>query len=98
MKVASEPEALLAVLKNPAYHFKRNAWRNKSEKPVKIAFVLIGAKKSWQAGRRLRGWGSSAEEEPHEVLQRSAQMQSKGADLLQPIPLSRPKSSRAILP
>ena len=22
--VASEPEALLAVLKNPAYHFKRN--------------------------------------------------------------------------
>ena len=29
--------------------------------------------------------------------QRSAQMQSKGADLLQPIPLSRPKSSRAIL-
>ena len=23
MKVASEPEALLAVLKNPAYHFKR---------------------------------------------------------------------------
>jgi hypothetical protein len=27
--------------------------------------------------------------------QRSAQMQSKGADLLQPTPLSRPKSSRA---
>jgi predicted NBD/HSP70 family sugar kinase len=23
VKVASEPEALLAVLKNPAYHFKR---------------------------------------------------------------------------
>jgi transposase len=23
LKVASEPEALLAVLKNPAYHFKR---------------------------------------------------------------------------
>jgi transposase len=23
MRVASEPEALLAVLKNPAYHFKR---------------------------------------------------------------------------
>jgi hypothetical protein len=29
--------------------------------------------------------------------QRSAQMQSKGAGLRQPIPLSRPKSSRAIL-
>ena len=28
---------------------------------------------------------------------RSAQMQSKGACLLQPTPLSRPKSSRAIL-
>ena len=24
VKVASEPEALLAVLKNPAYHFKAN--------------------------------------------------------------------------
>ena len=23
LKIASEPEALLAVLKNPAYHFKR---------------------------------------------------------------------------
>ena len=29
--------------------------------------------------------------------QRSAQIQPQGADLLQPIPLSRPKSSRAIL-
>jgi hypothetical protein len=26
VKVASEPEALLAVLKNPAYHFKRMGW------------------------------------------------------------------------
>ena len=27
VKVASEPEALLAVLKNPAYHFKRMGWK-----------------------------------------------------------------------
>jgi hypothetical protein len=27
VKVASEPEALLAVLKNPAYNFKRLDWR-----------------------------------------------------------------------
>ena len=27
VKVASEPEALLAVLKNPAYHFKRIGWK-----------------------------------------------------------------------
>ena len=27
VKVASEPEALLAVLKNPAYHFKRIDWK-----------------------------------------------------------------------
>ena len=26
LKVASEPEALLAALKNPAYHFKRIGW------------------------------------------------------------------------
>jgi hypothetical protein len=26
VKVASEPEALLAVLKNPVYHFKRIGW------------------------------------------------------------------------
>jgi transposase len=26
LKVASEPEALLAVLRNPAYHFKRIGW------------------------------------------------------------------------
>ena len=28
VKVASEPEALLAVLKNPAYHFKRIGLRS----------------------------------------------------------------------
>ena len=27
VKVASDPEALLAVLKNPAYHFKRMGWK-----------------------------------------------------------------------
>src|SRR5215471_7776776 len=27
VKVASEPEALLAVLANPAYHFKRMGWK-----------------------------------------------------------------------
>ena len=27
VKVASEPEALLAVLKNLAYHFKRIGWK-----------------------------------------------------------------------
>ena len=27
VKVASEPEALLAVLKNPTYHFKRIGWK-----------------------------------------------------------------------
>ena len=26
VKLASEPDALVAVLKNPAYHFKRRIW------------------------------------------------------------------------
>jgi transposase len=35
VKVASEPEALLAVLKNPAYHFKRVRGWSASTSPMR---------------------------------------------------------------
>ena len=51
VKAASEPEALLAVLKNPAYHFKRIDW-----KPGRCrnGFSALSPKQSyrWSVSRR----------------------------------------------
>ena len=51
VKVASEPEALLAVLKNPVYHFRRMDW-----KPGHYhnGFTALSPKQSylWSVSRR----------------------------------------------
>ena len=52
VKVASEPEALLAVLKNPAYHFTRIGW-----KPGRCrnGFTALSPKQSYQWSVSRRG-------------------------------------------
>jgi hypothetical protein len=47
LKVASEPEALLAALKNPAYHFKRIGWHGVCAVPAGFGKFIADETDKW---------------------------------------------------